>query len=711
MVPVPDAVNMFSALSHVPRGAVALQPSGNVPTGLATDFASRQAQQQTLTQQHRHVSDPTGRDFNIRYFYRPRLPQAANQEVNPLLKTVKPVSEPKQEVAAPSTRTVSIQTDYRENDTQTDPWTPDYIVRPGSAPEVLSLATLSYGHGLPAGLAEVEMIERARAKRAWEATLPPIDDLEQLDRRAKMMEEREMEEWRLREQEIERLQQQRLAIVQQQLQQRSAEQSAVTKERLDALWQTRQTQRRSAMQRAQRDTLTHMRRIARERQAVEPSVPRRDIIKAYADPASAVFAPVDREGGFSTDYVETDNKVKSKYLSTYKGLLELEASLPESLTQPRIAPPPRPSQVKLVGTAARATVRLQDTLKSAHTVIAAKPETPLPPAPLRFLEIIVPPPQRPPTPSVEIPSIEDEEKDLAIVLLQQLIRGRAAQNEMFVGKEQRKELIAELRSTHALQDAAVAAKKLEQEQAAAAQKAQAQAEHAARVKESVVLDVQAEHVGDTLDFLSKELVRLQEQRRIHAFALLAERTRRMREAEESGKRQVEEEHRRQHDEIFRQMVGVHMESVDTYLEDVIVGAGQAVADQLARQEVRQQAAIIAEVSEAVHAGGLDTSPEGATAIAAELVGLVLLPEVQRQLARDSVARHQRRFLAAAHQEIYSACAEVDATVSDVPRPRRSSSRPVTGTSRPGSSVARPGSSAAGRAASAKVDAPLVPLGE
>ena len=34
-------------------------------------------------------------------------------------------------------------------------------------------------------------------------------------------------------------------------------------------------------------------------------------------------------------------------------------------------------------------------------------------------------------------------------------------------------------------------------------------------------------MGDTLDFLSKELVRLQEQRRIHAFAMLAERTRRM----------------------------------------------------------------------------------------------------------------------------------------------------------------------------------------
>ena len=46
------------------------------------------------------------------------------------------------------------------------------------------------------------------------------------------------------------------------------------------------------------------------------------------------------------------------------------------------------------------------------------------------------------------------------------------------------------------------------------------------------------NIGQMADFLSKELVRLQEEQRIHAFALLAERKRRMREAEESGKRCV-----------------------------------------------------------------------------------------------------------------------------------------------------------------------------
>lgn len=60
------------------------------------------------------------------------------------------------------------------------------------------------GHGLPAGLAEVEMIERARAKRAWEAQLPPLNDMSQSDKRRRMMEDMERSEWALREREIEK---------------------------------------------------------------------------------------------------------------------------------------------------------------------------------------------------------------------------------------------------------------------------------------------------------------------------------------------------------------------------------------------------------------------------------------------------------------------------------------------------------------------------
>lgn len=64
------------------------------------------------------------------------------------------------------------------------------------------LLLLLTGHGLPAGLAEVEMIERAREKRRWEEGLPPLDDPTQLQQRREMMEEQERKEWAYRENEI-----------------------------------------------------------------------------------------------------------------------------------------------------------------------------------------------------------------------------------------------------------------------------------------------------------------------------------------------------------------------------------------------------------------------------------------------------------------------------------------------------------------------------
>lgn len=64
--------------------------------------------------------------------------------------------------------------------------------------------------------------------------------------------------------------------------------------------------------------------------------------------------------------------------------------------------------------------------------------------------------------------------------------------------------------------------------------------------------VEGRALANMLDFLSKELVRLQEERKIHALVMLAERQRRMREAEESGRRQLEESRREEEDEIFRQ---------------------------------------------------------------------------------------------------------------------------------------------------------------
>lgn len=68
----------------------------------------------------------------------------------------------------------------------------------------VEIHVVAEGHGLPAGLAEVEMIERARAKRAYETGLPELHDSQQIDKRRKMMEQQELAEWTTREQEIEK---------------------------------------------------------------------------------------------------------------------------------------------------------------------------------------------------------------------------------------------------------------------------------------------------------------------------------------------------------------------------------------------------------------------------------------------------------------------------------------------------------------------------
>ncbi|NXY77741.1 CFA91 protein, partial [Glareola pratincola] len=111
-----------------------------------------------------------------------------------------------------------------------------------------------------------------------------------------------------------------------------------------------------------------------------------------------------------------------------------------------------------------------------------------------------------------------------------------------------------------------------------------------------------------LDFLSKELVRLQEERKIHAFVMLAERQRRMREAEESGRRQVEERRRQEEDEIFKQareghwwdcgqfVVKMHQSTIDSYLEDIILNSMEKTAEEQAREEVQRMAVEINDIA-------------------------------------------------------------------------------------------------------------------
>jgi|TARA_B110000285_G_C14570446_1_gene357587 hypothetical protein len=48
---------------------------------------------------------------------------------------------------------------YRDGQAQTDPYSPETILESNDIPEVLSIKNFEFGKGLPASMAEMELIE------------------------------------------------------------------------------------------------------------------------------------------------------------------------------------------------------------------------------------------------------------------------------------------------------------------------------------------------------------------------------------------------------------------------------------------------------------------------------------------------------------------------------------------------------------------------
>uniref|UniRef100_A0A4W3GH31 Cilia- and flagella-associated protein 91 n=1 Tax=Callorhinchus milii TaxID=7868 RepID=A0A4W3GH31_CALMI len=541
---VPDYKAMFSTLQGYPKHSLQLYQNDPVPRCIDRQWKgygerNKKALRQMTThnssvevpQKIREDPEVNGRN-RYKYFTRGRneLPDHL-QELNDF-----------------ESRTVGVQTDYRENETQTDPYTPEYVVRPGSAPELLTLAMLTWGQGLPAGLAEVEMIERARAKRAWESTLPPLSEVCLHDKRKKMMEDMERNEWAFREKEIEKLQEARMDVLKKLLKQREAKQQEINVKQLDAYWSKYQQKKKMAIKQIRHEHMREIRKLTAKKKNVEGKLERPNLIDNYSNHGSQVYAPIARIGLFP-DRDSERFVVKNRFLNTYEGLLEMEAFLPEFVTQPRIRVE-KPQKISKEGFIKRA-YRHEMELAKLH--------------------------------------MGEEERELAIIFLQKLIRGRAVQNMMFEGKEKRIELIRELRVTHALQVDKELLKKAEMQTILALQRERDHLQHKASEFDDHLSCLEGGVLAEMFDFLSKELLRIQAERHIHAFVMLADRQRRMREADESGLRQVEERRRREEDEIFKQVIKVHQTSVDSYLEDILLKSVQNTAEDQAREDIRKMA--------------------------------------------------------------------------------------------------------------------------
>ncbi|ODN06663.1 Protein MAATS1, partial [Orchesella cincta] len=166
--------------------------------------------------------------------------------------------------------------------------------------------------------------------------------------------------------------------------------------------------------------------------------------------------------------------------------------------------------------------------------------------------------------------------------------------------------------------------------------------------EEVVGHLEGETLAKMIDFLDKEMVRLIDERKIHALILLAERERKLKEAAEGGKRFQEEETRRANDEIFKQVTGIHQSTVDLYLEDIFLESCDRAADDQSRIYVQRLATTL---NDALYSARQAMTEFEQEELAADLVSSFMIPELHRLYHNSRVDAAGARFTKASEQVV------------------------------------------------------------
>ena len=182
-------------------------------------------------------------------------------------------------------------------------------------------------------MAEMDLIEQLREKRAFEAALPPTSDEACFTLRRKLMEEQEFREWGKREDDIKRLQNERLNLLQSALVEREKDTEEKHAQRTEEIRLKKTENKERALAKIQRKRIKVLRKMYKARKNVEMTSNKRDIIEEYANYGSTVYAPITRLG-LSLDKKANKYEVQPEALSSYSGFQELHNVL--HTTKPKV---------------------------------------------------------------------------------------------------------------------------------------------------------------------------------------------------------------------------------------------------------------------------------------------------------------------------------------------------------------------------------------
>uniref|UniRef100_UPI00358ED532 cilia- and flagella-associated protein 91 isoform X1 n=3 Tax=Myxine glutinosa TaxID=7769 RepID=UPI00358ED532 len=620
---VPNFRNMFSVLPHYPSYTLRLDSSLHYLPPLVTQWnhsgmtVGMKADQ--VTDQHQFSKD-------ISKFYK-RAVTSQQYQVHPFA-----YRDTNRSTGDCATRSVAVQTDYRDGEVQTEPYTPPYILNNSEdTPEVLHLTSLRYGHGLPVGLATVELVEHKRSRRAVELRLPPIAGPESVARRRHLIEQMERQDVAFRSKQIDNIQAERFQLLYAEIHERIARHHLLAQNRFNSRYESLQAQHEDRIKKVQTKYVRAIRKIcvdgetgeATEEGFIGLDATGRGKCKSVLESFKACFSqrpPLKKA---------SNNVVRSTHPDSYRGPVELESSRC-SIRSPFIPRPPEaPRPLKSHRLRHLSSRRISDydaQLEAAQKDIndakkaAGIRENSDHKCPLRFLEKIEKPPLRPPTPTVSSPDEEAEMRYQSVTFLQQLIRGRAAQMMAYYDLQKRGDLIAEMRSTHGLQPEEQRQQRLEQRHTLALQRNQSLHLQQSQRVSALLLEVEGAITSSILTHLANEIVFYLAESKASSLAEQALKLRGLREAWEAGCRQQEERRRRQTEECFRQVVHVHQKCIKDFLQPLMVHTGWVCAERQAEREV-------SEWSARIHQEPDRHGKREAEEFVSELVHSFLLPEV------------------------------------------------------------------------------------
>eukprot|EP00331_Platyophrya_macrostoma_P030688 CAMPEP_0176453828 /NCGR_PEP_ID=MMETSP0127-20121128/29490_1 /TAXON_ID=938130 /ORGANISM="Platyophrya macrostoma, Strain WH" /LENGTH=552 /DNA_ID=CAMNT_0017842801 /DNA_START=223 /DNA_END=1881 /DNA_ORIENTATION=+ len=551
---------------------------------------------------------------------------------------------------------------YRESEAQTDPYTPNYQVPEGENPEILTIAHLRWGEGLPATFDELETIEVNRERIAFEWALPPTSDEASFQLRKNLMKDQEEREWGKRDNEIKKVQNERMNLLKSALIEREKDTEERNAQRIQDVKIKKTEQKNRLIAKIQRKKIKVMRKMLKSRKEEGEPELRRDIIEEYHNFASRVYAGIAREG-LSLDKISNKYEVQPLALTTYAGVGNLVQTVKPSLLETQVDVVKVMNQIDKAYTRGEKYHKVQ--LKKAQILIDGSPqkrrEEAEQDAAKANPKIIV----RPDTPhyhesditkneASRLQNLEryrtEEKVELAILLIQRLLRGRSKQNEMYEGKEKRLALIEELLIVANV-------KPLSEEE----KEERLLEAHEERLKDAVLENIQGSAIARTLDMLSKELVRFKQEKRISKMVNHAENDRRTREAEERGRRQAQQILENREDVLFNEIMNMHQGTVDTYLSRMV---GDAVEKASSRQAGMMAKIRKEEIDKQIEK--LENKQSKPPSVIKDLLLSFLIPNIQRSKVQKQIAIEEKRFIESAKRSVKETLAQ---TVVRVDQPK------------------------------------------